>query len=47
MTTNSSYTTQNDLLLKNLLVFYDTNENDNLEYPASTLAAPIIAYVDG
>jgi hypothetical protein len=23
------------------------NENDNLEYPASTLAAPIIAYVDG
>ena len=22
-------------------------ENDNLEYPASTLAAPIIAYVDG
>ena len=28
MTTNSSYTTQNDLLLKNLLVFYNTNEND-------------------
>lgn len=23
------------------------NENDNLEYPARTLAAPIIAYVDG
>jgi hypothetical protein len=31
MTTNSSYTTQNDLLLKNLLVFYNTNENDNLD----------------
>jgi len=27
----SSYTTQNDLLLKNLMVFYDTNENDNLD----------------
>jgi hypothetical protein len=31
MTTNSSYTTQNDLLLKNLLVFYNTDENDNLD----------------
>jgi hypothetical protein len=31
MTTNSSYTTQNDLLLKNLLVFYNTKENDNLD----------------
>lgn len=33
MTTNSStsYTTQNDLLLKNLLVFYNTNDNDNLD----------------
>ncbi len=28
---NSSYTTQNDLLLKNLLVFYNTNDNDNLD----------------
>jgi hypothetical protein len=25
------YTTQNDLLLKNLLVFYNTKENDNLD----------------
>ena len=31
MTTNRSYTKQNDLLLKNLLVFYNTNENDNLD----------------
>ena len=31
MTTNSSYTTQNDLLLKNLLVFYNTDEYDNLD----------------
>lgn len=31
MTTNSSYTTQNDLLLKNLLVFYNTSENNNLD----------------
>ena len=31
MTTNSSYTTQNDLLLKNLLVFYNTDDNDNLD----------------
>ena len=31
MTTNISYTTQNDLLLKNLLVFYNTEENDNLD----------------
>ena len=31
MTTNSSYITQNDLLLKNLLVFYNTEENDNLD----------------
>jgi hypothetical protein len=28
---SSSYTTQNDLLLKNLLVFYNTNDNDNLD----------------
>jgi len=28
---SSSYTTQNDLLLKNLLVFYNTKENDNLD----------------
>jgi len=28
---NSTYTTQNDLLLKNLLVFYDTKENNNLD----------------
>jgi hypothetical protein len=27
----STYTTQNDLLLKNLMVFYDTAENDNLD----------------
>jgi hypothetical protein len=27
----SSYITQNDLLLKNLLVFYNTKENDNLD----------------
>jgi hypothetical protein len=27
----SSYTTQNDLLLKNLMVFYNTEENDNLD----------------
>jgi hypothetical protein len=31
MTTNSSYTTQNDLLLKNLLVFYNVEENNNLD----------------
>ena len=31
MATNSSYITQNDLLLKNLLVFYNTEENDNLD----------------
>jgi hypothetical protein len=31
MTTNSSYTTQNDLLLKNLLVFYNIEENNNLD----------------
>ena len=31
MATNSSYITQNDLLLKNLLVFYNTDENDNLD----------------
>jgi hypothetical protein len=30
-TSASSYTTQNDLLLKNLMVFYDTGENDNLD----------------
>lgn len=28
---SSTYTTQNDLLLKNLLVFYDTKENNNLD----------------
>jgi hypothetical protein len=28
---NSSYTTQNDLLLKNLMVFYKTEDNDNLD----------------
>ena len=28
---NSSYITQNDLLLKNLLVFYNTEDNDNLD----------------
>lgn len=31
MTTSSSYTTQNDLLLKNLMVFYNTEHNDNLD----------------
>jgi hypothetical protein len=31
MNTNSSYTTQNDLLLKNLMVFYNTDQNDNLD----------------
>jgi hypothetical protein len=31
MNTNSSYTTQNDLLLKNLMVFYNTSHNDNLD----------------
>ena len=31
MSINSSYTTQNDLLLKNLLIFYNTNENNNLD----------------
>lgn len=33
MTTSnsSSYTTQNDLLLKNLMIFYNTEENDNLD----------------
>ena len=30
-TINSSYTTQNDLLLKNLMVFYKTENNDNLD----------------
>jgi hypothetical protein len=28
---NSSYTTQNDLLLRNLMVFYKTESNDNLD----------------
>jgi hypothetical protein len=28
---NSAYTTQNDLLLKNLMVFYKTDINDNLD----------------
>ena len=31
MTSSSSYTTQNDLLLKNLMVFYNTSDNDNLD----------------
>ena len=31
MTSSSSYTTQNDLLLKNLMIFYNTEENDNLD----------------
>jgi hypothetical protein len=31
MTSSSSYTTQNDLLLKNLMIFYKTEENDNLD----------------
>jgi hypothetical protein len=31
MTSSSSYTTQNDLLLKNLMVFYNTTNNDNLD----------------
>ena len=31
MSCSSSYTTQNDLLLKNLMVFYKTEDNDNLD----------------
>ena len=31
MSINSTYTTQNDLLLKNLMVFYKTEDNDNLD----------------
>jgi hypothetical protein len=31
MNTHNSYTTQNDLLLKNLMVFYNTDHNDNLD----------------
>jgi hypothetical protein len=31
MSNNSTYTTQNDLLLRNLLVFYDTKKNENLD----------------
>jgi hypothetical protein len=31
MTSSSSYITQNDLLLKNLMIFYNTEENDNLD----------------
>ena len=31
MNTNSSYTTQNDLLLNNLMVFYNTSHNTNLD----------------
>jgi hypothetical protein len=31
MSSSSSYTTQNDLLLKNLMIFYNTEENDNLD----------------
>jgi len=31
MATSSSYITQNDLLLKNLMIFYNTEENDNLD----------------
>ena len=30
-TSTSSYTTQNDLLMKNLMVFYNTEDNDNLD----------------
>ena len=31
MTSSSSYITQNDLLLKNLMIFYNTEDNDNLD----------------
>ena len=31
MASSSSYITQNDLLLKNLMIFYNTDENDNLD----------------
>ena len=31
MTSSSSYITQNDLLLKNLMIFYNTQDNDNLD----------------
>jgi len=31
MASSSSYITQNDLLLKNLMVFYNTEDNDNLD----------------
>ena len=31
MASSSSYITQNDLLLKNLMIFYNTEENDNLD----------------
>lgn len=31
MSSSSSYITQNDLLLKNLMIFYNTEENDNLD----------------
>jgi hypothetical protein len=31
MSSSSSYITQNDLLLKKLMIFYNTEENDNLD----------------
>ena len=31
MNTNSYYTTQNDLLMKNIMVFYNTDHNSNLD----------------
>ena len=31
MSSSSSYITQNDLLLKNLMIFYNTEDNDNLD----------------
>ena len=31
MSSSSSYITQNDLLLKNLMIFYNTQDNDNLD----------------
>ena len=31
MNTNSSYTTQNDLLMNNLMIFYNTDHNSNLD----------------
>jgi hypothetical protein len=34
---NSNYTTQNDLLLKNLLTFYNTNDDDGIYNPDNNL----------